>query len=196
MTSSDPTLLPAPVRALVEAELRPGEGIRWLAQPIPARLAATMLPVVLFAIPWTAFAVFWVWGAAQAGACATSPSLEARLFPLFGVPFILIGLGMFASPLWVMRAARRIVYVVTDGRAIVLRGGLAGGVSARSFEPEKLGDLRRDQRADGSGSLVFGQDIVTGRNGRRAVDYGFLAVPNVREAEEFVRALARHAAPL
>jgi hypothetical protein len=40
MSQSDPTLLPEPVRLLVEAELQPGEGVRWLEQPIPGKVAA------------------------------------------------------------------------------------------------------------------------------------------------------------
>ena len=88
------------------------------------------------------------------------------------------------------------MYVVTDRRAIVIRGGWRGSVSVRSFEPEKLMDLRREQREDGSGDLVFGQDLKIGSKGRRyTMDYGFLAVPNAREAEEYVRALARRAPP-
>jgi hypothetical protein len=189
MGASDASQLPEPVRRMLQAELQPGESIRWLAQPIPKRLAMTSLPIVLFAVPWTAFAVFWVWGAANS--TCSSPSLEARLFPLFGVPFVLVGLGMFASPFWLMRAAKRTVYAVSDRRALVV--SQRWSLPVRSFEPEKLCDLRRDQHGDGSGNLVFGQDIVATRNGSRAVDYGFMAVPNVREAEEFVRALARSA---
>ena len=192
MSPNDPTLLPEPVRASVEAELAPGEGIRWVAQPIPARMARASLPMVLFAIPWTAFALFWMWGAAQGSSDAPGPF---QFFPLFGLPFVLIGLGLFTSPFWLLRSARRTVYVVTDRRAIVICGGWRNGVSVRSFEPEKLTDLRRDQRADGSGDLVFGQDEQVGSKGRRyKVDYGFLAVANAREAEEYVRALARSAA--
>ena len=195
MTSSDPSLLPEPLRALVQAELQPGEGVRWLGQPVPARFARAALPAVLFAIPWTAFALFWIWGAAQT--TCNAPSLEARLFPLFGIPFVGVGLGLFASPWWALRRARGTVYLVTDRRAVVLAGRWPGGVSVRSFEPEKLVDLRREQRADGSGDLVFGQDVLVGNRGsRRTVDYGFIAVENVREAEEFVRALAREAARL
>ena len=157
-------------------------------------MARKALPVVLFAIPWTAFALFWVWSAAAMTACQTG---EARLFPLFGVPFVLVGLGMLASPFWLMQSAKRTVYVVSDRRAIVICGGFAGSVSVRSFEPEKLVNLRRDQRADGSGDLVFGQDVkYTQKGGRRSVDYGFLAVSDVRAAEEYVRALARHAPPV
>jgi hypothetical protein len=192
MSQSDPTLLPEPVRASVEAELEPGEGIRWLDQPIPGRMVRAAWPIVLFAIPWTAFALFWMAMAAQGTARASG---VASLFPLFGLPFVLIGVSLLATPLWVMRSAKRTVYVVTDRRAIVIRGGLRRSVSVRSFLPEKLTDLRRDQNADGSGSLVFGQDVNVSSRGRRyAADYGFLAVPNVREAEEYVRALARSAA--
>jgi len=192
VAASDPTLLPEPLRALVQAELQPGESLRWLGQPVPARFARAALPAVLFAIPWTAFALFWIWGAAQTTSHA--PSLAPRLFPLFGIPFVGVGLGMFASPYWALRRARRTVYLVTDRRAVVLGSRWLGGVTARSFEPEKLGDLRREQREDGSGDLVFGQDVVVGNRGsRRTVDYGFIGVENVREAEEFVRALARHA---
>jgi hypothetical protein len=195
MSGSDPALLPEPLRALVQAELRPGEGIRWVERPIPARLARSAWPILLFAVPWTAFAVFWVWSAAQA-TCG-NPSPEARLFPVFGVPFVLIGLGMFTSPYWAMRRARRTVYLVTDRRAVVLRARWASGVSVRSFEPEKLGDLRREQNADGSGDLVFGEDVHVGSKGRtRTVPYGFLALRNAREAEEHVQALARRAAPV
>jgi hypothetical protein len=194
MGTSDASFLPEPARALVQAELQPGESLRWVEQPVPGRMALAALPMVLFAIPWTAFALFWIWGAAQGSADAPGPM---RLFPLFGLPFVLIGLGLFTSPFWIMRNARRTVYVVTDRRAIVLGGRASGAVSVRSFEPEKLGDLRREQRADGSGDLVFGQDEKVGSKGRtRMVDYGFLAVRNVREAEEYVRALARRAAPL
>ena len=195
MSGSDPSLLPEPIRQLIEAELRPGEGVRWVGQPIPGKVARTAWPEVLFAIPWTAFSLFWIWGASQA-TCNGKVTAEARMFPLFGIPFVLVGLGMFSSPLWLMLSARRTVYLVTDRRAVVIRGGWGGNVSVRTFEPEKLVDLRREQDADGSGDLVFGQDIKVGSRGsQRAVDYGFLAVPNVREAEEYVRALARHAPP-
>ena len=44
MSQSDPTLLPEPVRLLVEAELRPGEGVRWLEQPTCEPSRATRRP--------------------------------------------------------------------------------------------------------------------------------------------------------
>jgi hypothetical protein len=190
---SDLMLLPESVRALVEAELEPGESLRWVEQPIPSRAARSVVPVMLFAIPWTAFSVFWIAMAARGAAHSAGPF---RLFPLFGTPFLLIGLGMLSSPFWAARMAKRTVYAVTDRRALVIQGRIGRGESVRTFEPEKLGELRREQQADGSGNLVFGEDVGVGSNGRRYVtSYGFMAVPNVREAEEQVRALARNAPP-
>lgn len=187
----DPSLLPLSLRAQVEAELEPGEGLRWVEQPLAGRAARMALPAVVFAIPWTGFALFWIWAASRGSAHISGPF---QLFPLFGLPFVLIGLGLFSSPFWAVRAAQRTVYVVTDRRALVIRGGFGSGVSVRSFEPEKLGDLRREQRPDGSGNLVFGQDLNVNQSGRRyASSYGFMAVPDVRAAEEQVLALARHA---
>jgi hypothetical protein len=188
MGTSDVNRLPEAVRAQLQAELQPGESVRWVEQPVPALLARAGWALVLFAIPWTAFALFWVWGAARASSHGPGPF---QVFPLFGLPFVAVGVGMLASPFWIMRAARRTVYAVTDRRALVIRGTWLG-VNVRSFAPEKLGDLSRNQRPDGSGDLVFGQDVRPGNRGAtRVVDYGFLAVPNVREAEEYVRALAR-----
>ncbi len=48
-------------------------------------------------------------------------------FPLFGVPFLLIGLGMLAAPLWAYLRTRGTVYAVTEGRAVIILGGGARG---------------------------------------------------------------------
>ena len=37
-------------------------------------------------------------------------------FPLFGLPFVLIGLGMLTAPHWAKRKALRTAYAVTDRR--------------------------------------------------------------------------------
>lgn len=193
MFDVDPTRLPESLRALVESELESGERVTWVEQPIPGRLMRAALPIVLFAVPWTAFSVFWIAGASA----ATARSADAgvfRAFPLFGLPFVLLGLGMLASPFWVRRSAKRTAYVLTDRRAIVLSGGWGGSVTVRSFAPAQLTDLRRTQRSDGSGDLVFKQDVSRGSRGDlRSTNVGFLAIADVKGAEERVRALTRRA---
>jgi hypothetical protein len=183
--------LPDELATLVDRELDSTEHVEWIDQPIPARLARTTLPTVLFGIPWTTFAIFWTvmagWGTWRKG-----NSGWFWLFPLWGVPFILIGLGMLSSPFWAFRRAKRTAYVLTDRRALVINVGWRAKVSLRSFEPAALTDLQRTERSDGSGDLVFATDYSEGRRGRSIANaVGFIAVRDVKEVEGRVRRLAQ-----
>ncbi len=191
MMYTDLSGLPPQLRSLVESEMQPGERITWMEQPIPSRMARKTLPIVLFAIPWTAFAVFWMAAAGWGTAKAEDGHGLFGIFPLFGVPFVLIGIGMLLSPLWARRNARRSAYVITDRRAILFTAGWSGSVTVRSFGPDRLTDLRRRQHADGSGDLVFAQDIHRNSDGERhSADVGFLAIREVKAVEELIRGLA------
>lgn len=182
--------LPNDVATRVRDELQSGERVTWAGQPMPGRFARRSIGMVLFAIPWTAFAVFWV--AAASRFTAPDFSHPFDFFPLFGVPFILIGLGMLTSPFWMRLKARRTVYVITDRRAIILDGNLGRSTTVRSFEPARLGDIRRVQRPDGSGDLVFERTYsIDRRGGRHTTDHGFLAIENVKNVEGLIQQLVR-----
>ena len=82
----DISALPHETRFVVERELAFGERILWLAQPNPRRLMLLALPILLFAIPWTAFSIFWMWSAsgfgkpgAGAGIVFASPAMTLAL---------------------------------------------------------------------------------------------------------------------
>jgi hypothetical protein len=135
------------VSHLVDAELWNGERVIWTGQPIPSRFASRSIGLVFFGIPWTAFALFWMAGAS--GFKMPDFSHGFGIFPLFGLPFVLIGFGLLSSPYWMRRKARRTTYVITDQRAIVLAGGVFGSITIRSFDPDRLKDIRRVQKPDG-----------------------------------------------
>ena len=191
--------LPPETQTAVNAELAPGERVVWSGQPIAGRLARKGLLLSLFAIPFAGFAVFWMVGAGATTSHFTGSDLGpvswvARLFPLFGLPFLCVGLGMFFSPLWLLRRAKRTVYLVTDRRAIILAPAIWRGVMVRSFMPDRLKDLRRTQNADGSGDIVFTSEWQnTGNQGARSLDVGFLAIPDVKRVEDSIRALVERA---
>jgi hypothetical protein len=114
------------------------------------------------------------------------------LFPLWGVPFILVGLCMLASPLWARRKAGRTLYVITDRRAIIFEGGW--GITVRSFEPQGLTGLKRRQRSDGSGDLILDQKTWRDSDGDpRTKDVGFFGIEQVKEVEDMLRRLASNA---
>ena len=126
---------PMELAGLVDAEFGKGERIVWIGQPIRSRLARSSLPIALFGVPFTAFAFFWIMTASgMKGLGFPGPS---GFFVLFGIPFVLVGLGMLTSPLWMYLKAGRTVYAVTDRRALVIDGGLFGRMTVRSFEPAR-----------------------------------------------------------
>lgn len=193
MSYYDATSIPPELRAMIENELQSGERITWTGQPIPGRTTKGSWGIILFGIPWTAFAVFWTYMASgPLRNTHHNPGPIGYLFPLFGVPFILIGLAMLSSPFWLRRMAARTVYVLTDRRAILFTGGLRrGSMTVRSFQPDQLRQLQRNQNSDGTGDLIFTQDIDTGKNGNQYPrDVGFIGIRDVKQVEELVRNLA------
>ncbi len=178
------------LQQLIDAELHPFERIAWSSAPRPARLARRTLPIVLFGIPWTAFAIFWIAGAS--GFKMPELSHGTGLFPLFGVPFVLIGLGMLSSPYWAARKAASSAYVVTNERVIILESGVFGGVTIRSFLPHHLSEIRRVQLPDGSGDLILDTEVTTnGKGSRSTTDIGFFGIPDVKSVETMVQSVAR-----
>src|SRR6266404_1761012 len=107
--------VPQGLREKVDRELESGERVEWLQMPVPRYFTPAATAGFLFGIPWTAFAIFWTAGAAWGTSKATGPGFF-NAFPLFGLPFILIGLGMLSGPLWAYRKALKTVYVITNRR--------------------------------------------------------------------------------
>jgi hypothetical protein len=190
MTPLRTPALPPDAQRQLQAELKSGERVVWAGQPRPRLFSGAAVGAVLFGIPWTAFALFWTagaaWGAAAAGDAGVGFPLF-RLFPLFGVPFILIGLWMLSSPYWMRRKLLRTVYAVTDGRAVVIEGAaFARSVTVHSFLPDRLTAMTRTQRTDGSGDLVFEQFRQRAGSGTTTVTRGFLGVERVRDVEALI----------
>jgi hypothetical protein len=187
--------LPTEVEERVLGEVEPGEAIAWVGRPRAGRYFMSMLPVFVFGIPWTAFAIFWVIMAS--GARGVGPIGWA--FPLFGVPFVLVGLGMLASPFWAQRSAGQVAYVVTNRRVIFLEPNFPVGQKVVSLLPGEFGPLERVERGDGSGDLTFSVPLAAlVRPHATGVARRFIGVPQVREVESLIRRtlLAKGDAPI
>jgi hypothetical protein len=182
--------VPRDLRDKVNSELERGERIEWIEMPIPRFFTPVSTGMFLFAIPWTAFAAFWICGAA--GFKVPDFKLGFDLFPLFGVPFLLIGLAMLSSPIWARRRASKTVYVITDRRAITFDGGWS--TTIRSYPPEKLQDVYRKEKKDGSGDVIFARRAWHDSDGdRHTEELGFLRIKEPREVEQMLKKLAESA---
>lgn len=168
----------------VQPQLQGGEGIRWISPANPRQALLGGFAIYLFAIPWTAFALFWMAGAA--GFKIPDFKNPTSLFPLFGLPFLIIGLAMLASPLFLYKKAKSTFYIITDRRALIFEDGVT--VKIKSYGPAQLQNIERVQAPDGSGSLIFSEQRA-GRN-NRTVKVGFLGIKDVQQAEVLLLDLA------
>jgi hypothetical protein len=187
----------------IAGELRPQEKLLWAGQPLPSAFRRYTWPVMLFGIPFFSFAVFWTvmavmltrWGKDQG-----VPPIIGIVFPLWGIPFMLVGAGLISAPYWATRRAKRSWYALTNERAIVTMAGFWNSSQTRSFGPETLATLTRNDRSDGSGDLIFepaptvsvGQAgpgwAVRNRGLGTMAMTGFVGIADVREVERLVRA--------
>src|SRR6266545_2582651 len=132
---------------------------------------------------------------------------EVSMFDV--VPFVIagiagvVGLGLLLSPLWMTVSRKRqqaqSCYALTTRRALVWEPA-SGGVCLHSYKPHRLDALKRIERADGSGDLVFeeytytyqaniapagSQPVYETRQG--IGQRGFLNVARVREVERLLK---------
>lgn len=182
--------LPIKLQSKVNAELRPGESIVWTGQPIPYRRMLAGMGLWFFFIPWTAIALLWV---TMAGGLTMLGGTEGifSLFPLFGLPFVLIGIGGLLSPIWMRMDAVRTVYVITNQRVFTISGIFSN--KYRSYYPDQIQFVERKENSDGSGNLVFSrEDYRDSRGHNRIREESLIAVPNVKTVERYLENLVRN----
>ena len=180
--------LPQQLQQRLRAELKPGESIAWAGQPNPDRYMKSGFKLWFFFIPWTAFALFWIAGASG----FRWPRFDSgwSLFPLFGVPFVLIGLGGLSTPLWLRRRARSTIYAITNQRAISIEG--AKSITVKSYLASDIAHIERTEHQDGSGDLVLRTERYRDSDGdRQTRRHGFFAIDDVRRIANLVENLTR-----
>ncbi|MEM1095634.1 MAG: hypothetical protein AAGJ10_13625 [Bacteroidota bacterium] len=181
--------LPDRLLTVIRSEIPDDETILWAGQPSEWEASKGGWPIFLFSIPWTLFAVFWMFAAAGFG----MPNFAdgTGFFALFGIPFVLVGLFMLASPFLLSRSARNTVYVVTDQRALIFTG--KDTVSVKTYTPDEFDSLDRTIKADGTGSVLF-KDPPKKTSKNNTVDvklgsHGFFGIPDAQYVYDTLRGL-------
>jgi Bacterial PH domain len=108
--------------SVIEQQLSSGERLIWSGQPRGGiRLRASDAFVIPFSILWCGFAIVWEAMALMARAKRDGPT--AVVFPLFGVPFVIIGLYfVFGRFIVDARLRRATSYGLTNERVIIVSG--------------------------------------------------------------------------
>ena len=144
----------------LQGELQRGERLLWAGRPrqglVLRGVDGFLIPFSLF---WGGFAVFWEFMALTSDAPA--------IMPIFGAPFVAIGLYLIVGRFFVDAYQRgRTVYGVTSERVLVL--GEAGGRKLTSIDLADVSEVMLTTRKDGSGTISFGAQLPFGQVGRGA----------------------------
>lgn len=185
MDNPDEMELPQELASAIAKELHPGERIVWQAQPLPDSFARSSSAAFWLGGLFTTFALFWT-----IAGVATSPPNDRGCMLSSGLLFLSLGVWMLTSPFRRMSRARRVVYLVTDQRALIIETGRH--LTVRSFLPEQLKGFKRRSRRDGSGDIFLSQDWSVDSNDHwHATDVGFVAIADAKEAERHLYALRK-----
>ncbi len=184
-------MTPSEAQFMAQSELQPGESLQWTGTADASRAALSVLPAAIFGIPFAAFALFWI-TTAYRGTHAISKSASANpiagvfsFFPLFGLPFLLIGFGIVFSPLLAYFKGLKTVYAVTDKRVLVITDGRTRSV--RSCTPADIISVDHRERTGGTGDVIIRTNsIMQTRNSLSQMTIGLLGVNNVKEVARLV----------
>jgi hypothetical protein len=185
---------PGDAQLRAQSELQSGESLYWTGTADPGRAALGALPAAIFGIPFAGFALFWITQAYHATSAMSKSSHNAftsgfQVFPLFGVPFLLVGVGIILAPLWAFLRGGSTVYAVTNERVMVITG--TSTRSVKSFTPADILSVEHRERPDGSGDIVLVTNAMTRGNNNfvSPVKVALCGVPNVKQVAQQVLAL-------
>ena len=156
-------------------ELAAGEKVVWSGQPQLGWLFLLALPLV--AVGLVTGLISWIWLEESRGG----------LGALLSLPLMLASVAMVLSPVWFVWRGMGTTYVITNRRAFVCEPLLFPGVAIRSYGPDALRRVFRNQRSDGSGDLIFEEGRRFRGRDRRIARRGFLAVAEARRVETILR---------
>lgn len=138
----------------VNGELTSGERVLWQGRPDASRwLMAQDWYLIPFSLMWGGFAVFW-----EAGVLSSRSARSTVIFPLWGVPFVVIGVylifGRFFVRHRILKATR---YAITDERVIEVSRSLTGAQRMKSVWLRSYPPIDKKIGGNGRGTLWIGQ---------------------------------------
>ena len=152
--------------------LNPGERVIWQGQPDPAPdFTGWRMSDGLFGGAFAGFALFWM---VMALGQVPGGTFIGLVFPLFGLPFLVLGLQRAGGErLWQAYMRRRTWYTLTTERAFIATNVL-GRRQLAAYPITPATKLDRDGR-----DIWFATDIVRSRRGtdRRRVGFTHLSDP-------------------
>lgn len=184
--------LPARLRQTVDQELKAGEAIRWIEQPIARLFTRTTTSIFVAGLLSLGFFGYFTY---HWLGLPSSQSNDAASWDFVQVGGLLVG-GLclllscvpLAVPFLSWQAARQTVYVITDQRALIVQGGWR--TTIRSFNPNQLRQTYRVERPNGMGNVIIAvRHWIDNEGDAQSEEIGFMDIRNPKAVEELLRSL-------
>ena len=193
---------------IIKCELRQDEELLWHGMPNPSEMAKKGLPVTIFGALFTTVAffmfteaiMFFGFGGIQNlkvvfkyGFRFFRFSMEDMIFPLVSFVFVIIGLLVMLTPLWIYKRAKRTFYGISNKRCLIIQSKKYKDV--HSYDIDKVKILNKLEKSDRSGSIIFAKELSesydsdTHRRRTTYRDIGFYGIPNVRDVENIINSI-------
>lgn len=158
------------------------ERILWQGAPTPGLRLSGGLGLSAFGTVFTAFSLFWM---AAAGWIGSGTGVIGTVFPLFGLPFLLIGLYMMVGRfVWGAYVRRGTFYTLTNRRAFVATANL-GRRALVAYEID--GGAPLELVVGPPDSVFFKATTDHGPHGRLPLKVGFEYIDNGRRVFNLLR---------
>lgn len=167
-------------------ELDSDEKLVWSGKPDPKFFLISNIAPFLFGIPFFSFAMFWtIMAFSLTSKAEGTPQAVKILFPLFGIPFILVGGAFLLSPLWGYKRGKNTWYGITDKRLIILTGNRK--IKVKSYYKNDISGYSKSVNQRGKGSIYFTRESYPAKGGRTSFrKIGFLGIENVKYVEGLI----------
>lgn len=194
--------LPRTVFEAVEAKTA-GLDVHWVGRPDWRVIFKWSMLIWLFAVPWTLFSVGWtvgaavmIWGPPSANMSSTMQTIIGIIFPLWGLPFIGIGIAMLASPIWLAQTARHTAYVVTTDALMTIAAGRSGTVTVTTLPLGQILSTVLKEWPGGYGTLRLLKGWKKDSDGDQVRDEETLVgIPEAARVEALINSLRQGSVP-
>jgi hypothetical protein len=154
--------------------------------------------MIPFSLVWGGFAFFWEFSVLKIAPKAQNPT--AVVFPLFGIPFVLVGLYIiFGRFIFDAIARSKTKYGVTSDRIVILSGVFSQ--QTKSLQLRTLSDVSLTEGSSGYGTITFGPSGLYGGvfqggswpNSRGVASPAFEMIPDAKQVYDLVRSAQKKA---
>ncbi len=170
--------LPNRLRRILSQELEPGEQPKWLAQPESHEFQEDQRLIQVFGMVFALFPIVLTWKHLFRPENAVHGPFGLYIgVGIFGA----FGLHLVSIPIVARFRAKRVLYVFTNRRALLISHGLIFGKTVHSFAGRRLLKAKVARKANGVGDINFARYKIENPDwAQPAIEYlGFSNIPNV-----------------